>query len=65
MSVVDQPRIGVVTVSDRAAKQALINEACQQSGAELVQVIGKMAILLRRAKKPNPNLSNLKRFQGF
>ena len=27
-----------VTVSDRDAKQALINEACQQSGAELVQV---------------------------
>ena len=54
-----------VTVSDRDAKQALINEACQQSGAERVQVIGKMAILLRRAKKPNPNLSNLKRFQGF
>ena len=30
-----------VTVSDRDAKQALINEACQQSGAELVQVIGR------------------------
>ena len=43
-----------VTVSDRDAKQALINEACQQSGAELVQVIGKMAILLRRAKSPTP-----------
>ncbi|MEL0168722.1 ribosome assembly RNA-binding protein YhbY [Halopseudomonas sp.] len=54
-----------VTVSDRDAKQALIAEACSQTGAELVQVIGKMAILLRRAKKPNANLSNLKRFQGF
>lgn len=54
-----------VTVSDRDAKQALIAEACGQTGAELVQVIGKMAILLRRAKKPNANLSNLKRFQGF
>ncbi|OWL86538.1 ribosome assembly RNA-binding protein YhbY [Halopseudomonas aestusnigri] len=54
-----------VTVSDREAKQALIAEACSQAGAELVQVIGKMAILLRRAKKPNANLSNLKRFQGL
>jgi RNA-binding protein len=54
-----------VTVSDREAKQALIADACKQSGAELVQVIGKMAILLRRAKKPNENLSNLKRYKDF
>lgn len=54
-----------VTVSDREAKQALIADACKQSGAELVQVIGKMAILLRRAKKPNDNLSNLKRLKDF
>ena len=54
-----------VTVSDREAKQARVAEAGSQTGAELVQVIGKMAILLRRAKKPNANLSNLKRFQGF
>lgn len=54
-----------VTVSDRDAKQALIADACKQSGAELVQVIGKMAILLRRAKKPNDNLSNLKRYKDF
>ncbi|HDY99033.1 MAG TPA: ribosome assembly RNA-binding protein YhbY [Pseudomonas sabulinigri] len=54
-----------VTVSDRDAKQALINDACKQSGSELVQVIGKMAILLRRAKTPNDNLSNLKRFKDF
>tara|TARA_R110000751_G_scaffold264334_1_gene363417 strand:+ start:295 stop:609 length:315 start_codon:yes stop_codon:yes gene_type:complete len=54
-----------VTVSDREAKQALIADACKQSGAELVQVIGKMAILLRRAKKPNDNLSNLKRYKDF
>ncbi|MEH6566883.1 MAG: ribosome assembly RNA-binding protein YhbY [Halopseudomonas sp.] len=54
-----------VTVSDRDAKQALIGDACKQTGAELVQVIGKMAILLRRAKKPNDNLSNLKRYKDF
>jgi len=54
-----------VTVSDREAKKALIADACKQSNAELVQVIGKMAILLRRAKKPNDNLSNLKRYKDF
>ncbi len=52
-----------LSVSDRETKQALIDEICKNSGAELVQVIGKMAILLRRAKKPNPQLSNLVRFK--
>ena len=54
-----------ITVGDRDAKQALIDELCQASGAELVQVIGKMVILLRRNKKANPNLSNLARFKDF
>ncbi|SER98953.1 RNA-binding protein [Halopseudomonas bauzanensis] len=54
-----------ITVGDRDTKQALIDELCQASGAELVQVIGKMVILLRRNKKANPNLSNLARFKDF
>lgn len=54
-----------ITVGDRDTKQALIGELCQASGAELVQVIGKMVILLRRNKKANPNLSNLARFKDF
>ncbi|AQZ93629.1 ribosome assembly RNA-binding protein YhbY [Halopseudomonas phragmitis] len=53
-----------LSVADREAKQALISEICQQTGAELVQVIGKMAILLRRSKQPNANLSNLLRFKN-
>jgi len=52
-----------LSVADRDAKQALITQICQASGAELVQVIGKMAILLRRSKQPNPQLSNLIRFK--
>ncbi|HDZ55724.1 MAG TPA: ribosome assembly RNA-binding protein YhbY [Pseudomonas xinjiangensis] len=52
-----------LSVADREAKQALIEELCRASGAELVQVIGKMAILVRRTKKPNPQLSNLVRFK--
>lgn len=54
-----------LSVADRETKQALIDELCKASGAELVQVIGKMAILLRRAKKPNPQLSNLVRFKNL
>jgi len=54
-----------ITVGDRETKQALIGQLCQAAGAELVQVIGKMVVLLRRNKKPNPNLSNLVRFKDF
>ena len=44
---------------DRDAKQALMNELCSALKAELVQVIGNTALLLRRSTKPNPKLSNL------
>ncbi|SDR68726.1 RNA-binding protein [Halopseudomonas litoralis] len=54
-----------VTVGDRDTKQTLIDELCKASGAELVQVIGKMAILLRPNKKANPKLSNLARLKGL
>ncbi|HLV76767.1 MAG TPA: ribosome assembly RNA-binding protein YhbY [Marinobacter sp.] len=46
---------------DREARQEAIQALCESSGAELVQTIGKIAVLLRRAKKPNPRLSNLLR----
>lgn len=52
-----------INVNDREAKQALIAELCQQTGAELVQVIGKMAVLLKRNPEPNRNLSNLLRYK--
>ena len=54
-----------LSVSDRDSKQALIEQLCKTSGAELVQVIGKMAILLRPAKKPNAQLSNLVRHKNM
>jgi len=54
-----------VSVADRETKQALIQQVCKATGAELVQVIGKMAILLRPNKKANPNLSNLARFKDI
>ncbi len=44
-----------------ADRKALCAELCEKHGAELVQSIGKIALILRRAKKPKPNLSNLSR----
>ncbi|MAA60079.1 MAG: ribosome assembly RNA-binding protein YhbY [Alcanivorax sp.] len=52
-----------VNTMDREDKVAIINEICAQCGAELAQVIGKMAVLYRPAKKQNPKLSNLVRLQ--
>ncbi|WP_028669186.1 YhbY family RNA-binding protein [Saccharospirillum impatiens] len=50
-----------VNVADRDQKNALIQSACEQTGAILIQSIGRVALLLRKAKKPNPKLSNLTR----
>lgn len=50
-----------VASNDRDARSEVISELCAQSGAELVQTIGKIAIVMRRAKQPNPKLSNLAR----
>ena len=52
-----------VNTMDREDKVAIINEMAAQCGAELAQVIGKMAVLYRPAKKQNPKLSNLVRLQ--
>ena len=52
-----------VNTMDREDKVAIINEICAQCGAELAQVIGKMAVLYRPAKKQNPKPSNLVRLQ--
>ncbi|GGY80317.1 ribosome assembly RNA-binding protein YhbY [Marinobacter zhanjiangensis] len=50
-----------VANNDREARSEAISELCARSGAELVQTIGKIAIIMRRAKQPNPKLSNLAR----
>lgn len=43
----------------RAAEMAAMAAHCQ---AETVQVIGKIVLLYRPARKPNPKLSNLLRY---
>lgn len=50
-----------LVVGDRELKQQLIGELCQQAQAELVQLIGHIALLYRKADKPDPRLSNLLR----
>jgi len=41
---------------ERAERQALIETACNESGAEAVQHIGRIAVLYRRASKPKIQL---------
>ena len=50
-----------VASQDRETRHEAITALCESSGAEFVQTIGKIAVILRRAKKPNPKLSNLLR----
>jgi RNA-binding protein len=50
-----------VASQDRETRQEAVAALCKASGAELVQTIGKIAVIMRRAKKPNPKLSNLLR----
>jgi RNA-binding protein len=48
-------------VGDRELKKQLIQQLCEQSRATLIQTIGNVLLILRKAKKPNPQLSNLNR----
>ncbi|EZQ10286.1 MULTISPECIES: ribosome assembly RNA-binding protein YhbY [unclassified Acinetobacter] len=46
---------------DRDARAAVITEIAEVTGAEVVQTIGKIALLYKKAAKQNPKLSNLVR----
>ena len=46
---------------DREARAATIAEIATASSAEVVQTIGKIALLYKKAAKQNPELSNLVR----
>jgi RNA-binding protein len=54
-------KVKVVT-EDRDDKKLIINEMVKVTNATLVQTIGHVALLLRTVDKPNPKLSNIKRF---
>lgn len=44
---------------DREQRKALEKEICEACGAELIQSVGKISLILRRSAKPNPKTSNL------
>ena len=46
---------------DRAARQEAIQAIAAGTGAEIAQTIGKLVLLYRAARKPDPKLSNLLR----
>ena len=52
-----------ISINDRELRKSIITEISQSCGAELIQSIGKVAILYRPAKKPDPRLSNILRHQ--
>ena len=54
-------KIRLVT-EDRESKRAAIDEICVNQGAELVHMIGKIALIYRKAEPVKPHLSNIQRF---
>jgi RNA-binding protein len=53
-------KIKIVT-SERADKKNLTKLICDELKAECIQSVGHMALIFKKAKKPNPKLSNLLR----
>lgn len=51
-------------IAERDDRHALIEELCQLGRCELVQAIGKMALIYRKNPKPNKQLSNIHRYQA-
>ena len=50
-------------IVEREDRLAAINELCKASNGELVQVIGKMALIYRKNFSVNKQLSNVHRFK--
>jgi len=48
-----------LAVGSRAARSEITREISARSGAEIVQSIGNVILLLRRSVTPDPRLSNL------
>ncbi|WP_185235447.1 YhbY family RNA-binding protein [Teredinibacter franksiae] len=49
-----------VAVTDRDARKALISELCNNCRAQLIQEIGKVALIFREVQKPDPKKSNIR-----
>ena len=61
-ALVDHELIKIkLAVGDRDAKKVVTETVCNTYKAPLVQSIGHVVLIYRKAKKPNPKLSNLLR----
>ncbi|MFG6138811.1 ribosome assembly RNA-binding protein YhbY [Halomonas sp. B23F22_10] len=52
-----------LALAEREDRAAVLEALVAESGAELVQKIGKVALFYRHNPKVNPKLSNIKRFE--
>ena len=50
-----------ININNPAIRKTIASELCVRHKADLVQAIGKVAIICRHAKKPKPKLLNLLR----
>ena len=48
-----------IAVGEREDRKEVINQICSNCNADLVQEIGKVALLYRKAKKPKLKTSNI------
>ena len=48
-----------LAVGSREARTEMAAQVSEQSGADIIQSIGNVLLILRRSEKPNPKLSNL------
>ncbi|GHB04079.1 ribosome assembly RNA-binding protein YhbY [Modicisalibacter luteus] len=53
-----------LAVGDREIRRQVIEELAADARAEVIQIIGKMALFYRRNPKANPKLSNIQRFEA-
>ncbi len=49
-----------LVIADRELRKTVIADLCKHTKAEVIQEIGKIALLFREAKKPNLKLSNVR-----
>ncbi|GGU58121.1 RNA-binding protein [Pseudomonas laurentiana] len=52
-----------LNLSEREERAEVITELCKAGRAELVQTIGKMALIYRKNPQPNKQLSNIHRYK--
>lgn len=52
-----------LAVGSREARTEIAREICDRCSAEMIQSIGNVIVILRRAAQPDPRLSNLIRAQ--